>query len=144
MHDSFLTHEKYRYLWISLVLLVGSITAYVVHQPVGVPNGGTKTQNFTLISAPQSGCVTDNSQSLFQRGVPTNCDLTTVPGTVQLTAPDNTATQNTTVTPAGFSISNTAWAGQTFTPTLEVGGKVLADFGPDELEVFLKENQIEP
>jgi len=35
-------------------------------------------------------------------------------------------------------------SGQTFTPTLEVGGKVLADFGPDELEVFLTENQIKP
>jgi hypothetical protein len=36
-----LTHEKYRYLWISLVLLVGSIAAYVIHDPVGPPNGGT-------------------------------------------------------------------------------------------------------
>lgn len=41
MHDSFLTHEKYRYLWISTLLLVGSIAAYVIHDPIGAPNGGT-------------------------------------------------------------------------------------------------------
>ena len=41
MHDSFLTHEKYRYLWIAMVLLVGSIAAYVIHDPIGPPNGGT-------------------------------------------------------------------------------------------------------
>ncbi len=35
-------------------------------------------------------------------------------------------------------------SGQSYTPTLEVDGKVLADFGPDELEEFLAENKIEP
>jgi glutaredoxin 3 len=35
-------------------------------------------------------------------------------------------------------------SGQSFTPTLEVDGKVLADFGPDELEDFLRENEITP
>ena len=29
-------------------------------------------------------------------------------------------------------------SGQTFAPTLQVGGKVLADFGPEELEAFWK------
>jgi hypothetical protein len=41
MHDSILTYAKSRYLWISLILLVGSIVAYVVHDPGGPPNGGT-------------------------------------------------------------------------------------------------------
>jgi len=35
-------------------------------------------------------------------------------------------------------------SGQSFTPTLEVGDKVLADFGTDELEDFLKKNRIAP
>ena len=35
-------------------------------------------------------------------------------------------------------------SGQTLTPTLDVDGKVLADFGPDELEVFLREEKIQP
>jgi glutaredoxin len=35
-------------------------------------------------------------------------------------------------------------SGQSYTPTLEVGGKVLADFGPDELETFLKKHSITP
>ena len=35
-------------------------------------------------------------------------------------------------------------SGQTYTPTLEVDGKVLADFGPDELEIFLRQNRLEP
>lgn len=37
-----------------------------------------------------------------------------------------------------------ALSGQSFTPTLEVDGKVLADFGPDELEIFLRQNEINP
>jgi hypothetical protein len=41
MHDSFLSHGGKRYLWISLILLVLSIAAYVIHDPVGRPNGGT-------------------------------------------------------------------------------------------------------
>jgi hypothetical protein len=83
-----------------------------------VPDSGTLTQNFTLAAAAQSGCFTDNSQSTFQRGVPTNCDLTSSPGTVALASPDNTAAQNSTVSPTGFAISNTVWGGQTFTPTV--------------------------
>ena len=35
-------------------------------------------------------------------------------------------------------------SGQSFTPTLEADGKVLADFGPDELQIFLKKHRIEP
>jgi glutaredoxin 3 len=35
-------------------------------------------------------------------------------------------------------------SGQTLTPTLSVDGKVLADFGPDELEKFLKKHSISP
>ncbi|MFL5960648.1 MAG: PxKF domain-containing protein [Gaiellaceae bacterium] len=83
-----------------------------------VPDGGTSTQNFTLSAASQSGCFVDNTQTAFQRGVPTNCDLTSSPGTVVLAAPDNTAAKNTTVTPNGFGFTNTSWAGQTFTPTV--------------------------
>jgi hypothetical protein len=41
MHDSILTYAKSRYLWISVALLTGSITAYLVHDPGGPPNGGT-------------------------------------------------------------------------------------------------------
>jgi len=41
MHDSILTYAKSRYLWISIVLLVGSIVAYILHDPGGPPNGGT-------------------------------------------------------------------------------------------------------
>ncbi len=83
-----------------------------------VPNGGTLTKNFTLNAAAQSGCFTDNSQSTFQRGVPANCDLVKSPGNVVLASPDNTDAKNNSVTGNGFGFSNTAWAGQTFTPTV--------------------------
>ena len=33
---------------------------------------------------------------------------------------------------------------QSLTPTLVADGRVLADFGPDELEVFLKQHNIDP
>ena len=86
--------------------------------PNTVPNGGTLTRNFTLSGSPQSGCFTDNTQSTFQRGAPSNCDLVTNPGSVQLANPDNTEAKNTSVSPSGFSFTNTGWAGQTFTPTV--------------------------
>lgn len=35
-------------------------------------------------------------------------------------------------------------SGQRLTPTLDADGEVLADFGPDELEAFLREQAIEP
>ncbi len=37
-----------------------------------------------------------------------------------------------------------AKSGQRYTPTLVAGEKVLPDFGPDELEVFLKKHSIAP
>ena len=71
---------------------------------IAVPDGGTATRNFTLNAAAQSGCFTDNTQSAFQRGVPSNCDLVKSPGNVVLANPDNTAAQNTTVSPTGFAL----------------------------------------
>src|SRR5262245_29559176 len=85
---------------------------------ITVPSGGTATQNFTLNAAAQSGCFTDNSQATFQRGNPSNCDLVASPGNVVLAAPNVPDAQNGTVSPTGFGISNTSWAGQTFTPTV--------------------------
>ena len=35
-------------------------------------------------------------------------------------------------------------SGQRFTPTLVADGRVLADFGTDELEIFLKQHSIQP
>jgi glutaredoxin 3 len=35
-------------------------------------------------------------------------------------------------------------SGQTYTPTVVIGDHVLPDFGPHELEVFLKEHKILP
>jgi hypothetical protein len=83
-----------------------------------VPDGGSLTQNFTLSTAVTSNCLTDASQSAFQRGLIANCDLTTNPGKVQLSAPDNTDTKNSSVSPTGFGFNNTSWAAQTFTPTI--------------------------
>jgi hypothetical protein len=41
MHDSILTYAKSRYLWTALILSLGSLAAYVWHDPGGPPNGGT-------------------------------------------------------------------------------------------------------
>ncbi len=35
-------------------------------------------------------------------------------------------------------------SGQSYTPTLVIGDLLLADFGTDELEAFLQENQLQP
>jgi hypothetical protein len=85
---------------------------------IAVPDGGAATRNFTLGASAQSGCFTDDTQSTFQRGVPANCDLVSSLGSVVLASPDNTDANNANVSPTGFGISNTSWAGQTFTPTV--------------------------
>jgi hypothetical protein len=41
MNTSFLTHAKGRYFWLSTLLLLICITAYLVHEPDQLPNGGT-------------------------------------------------------------------------------------------------------
>jgi hypothetical protein len=42
MHASFLNHARYRYFWVALLLALGSLVAYIVHDPLGAPaNGGT-------------------------------------------------------------------------------------------------------
>ena len=41
MNTSFLTHAKGRYFWLSALLLLICITAYLVHEPDQLPNGGT-------------------------------------------------------------------------------------------------------
>ncbi len=41
MHDSILDYRGFRYLWVALILSIGSIVAYVWHDPIGVPNGGS-------------------------------------------------------------------------------------------------------
>ncbi len=41
MRQSILSFAQGRYLWLSLGLMLGSCIAYVLHDPVGVPNGGT-------------------------------------------------------------------------------------------------------
>lgn len=42
MHSSLLNHGRYRYLWVALVLSLGSLAAYLIHEPEGAPpNGGT-------------------------------------------------------------------------------------------------------
>lgn len=41
MRESILSFSGGRYLWVALVLVIASITAYAWHDPVGVANGGT-------------------------------------------------------------------------------------------------------
>jgi uncharacterized repeat protein (TIGR01451 family) len=83
-----------------------------------ITDGATTTQNFSLGTAPTSGCPTDTTQADFQTGVPTNIDLTTSPGDATLTKPDQIDQQNTSVTANGFGVTATSWAGQTFTAAI--------------------------
>ena len=82
-----------------------------------VPDGGGATQDFALASAPLTGCLTDDSQSDFQTGDATGCDLTTGPGSVRLGKDTSGSQSNSTVTSNGFAMNATAWGGQTFVPS---------------------------
>jgi hypothetical protein len=41
MHDTILNFGRYRYLWLSILLVLGSLVAYIVHHPIGRANGGS-------------------------------------------------------------------------------------------------------
>jgi hypothetical protein len=82
--------------------------------PVVVADSATTTKDFALTVAPVSGCLTDTTQSDFQTGVPTSCDLNGSPGALTLLNAPNIDQQNATVTNNGFGFNSTSWAGQTF------------------------------
>ena len=64
-----------------------------------------------------SGCLTDNSQTDFGAGTPGGCDLTSDPGSVQLSAaPPAVDQSNSTLGTSGVGITTTTYEGQTFTP----------------------------
>jgi len=96
------------------------------HSGIAVSDGGTTTENFSLGSASSGSCTVDTTQSDFQAGVLTNVDITTTPGNVVLSKPDLLDQQNSTVSPTGFGITNSSWAGQTFTAAIS-GKLVRAD-----------------
>jgi hypothetical protein len=83
-----------------------------------VADGGTTTQNFSLSSAPTSGCLVDTTQADFQAGAITNCDLTGSPGDVTLLNGPSIDQQNTTLSTSGVAITIATWGGQTFTPAV--------------------------
>ena len=95
---------------------------------IPVPDGGTATRNFTLNAAAQSACFTDNTQSDFQRGVPSlGCDLTSSPGNVTLSNAPSVDQNNSGGTTTGTSFTSVSWGGQTFTPAV-TGQLTKADF----------------
>ncbi len=85
---------------------------------IAVPDGGTATRDFTLGAAPTSGCFVDNTQSAFQRGLPSGCDLNSSPGAVQLLNRVNIDQQQLNSSGSGIGMSTTVWLGQTFTPAI--------------------------
>ena len=75
------------------------------------------SQAFGAIPADSTGCFTDDSQSDFEAGTPNGCDLTSDPGSVQLSdAPPSVDQSNSTIGPNGVAITTTTYQGQTFTP----------------------------
>lgn len=41
MHQTILNYSGYRYFWLAIVLCLGALAAYIWHDPVGAPNGGS-------------------------------------------------------------------------------------------------------
>jgi hypothetical protein len=63
-----------------------------------------------------SGCITDDSQADFEAGTPNGCDLTSDPGSIQLSDAPAIDQSNSTIGTSGVGITTTTWEGQTFTP----------------------------
>src|ERR1043165_535701 len=94
---------------------------------VAVTDGGTTTRNFSLSAASTGSCLVDTAQADFNAATSqTNVDVASSPGDVKLSKPDLLDQQNSTVSPTGSIISNTSWAGQTFTAAIS-GQLVRAD-----------------
>ena len=89
-----------------------SVTNVVVNE------AAITTQNFVLSPGANNACLTDTTQSDFQRGIPTNVDLTTSPGDVTLASPSNLDQQQLNSSGSGLGITTTQWLGQTFVPTV--------------------------
>jgi hypothetical protein len=41
MHQTILNYGGYRYFWAAILLCLGALVAYIWHDPIGVPNGGS-------------------------------------------------------------------------------------------------------
>ena len=82
-----------------------------------VSDGGTTTQDFSLVTAPSSGCLVDTTQADFLLGVPTGCNLNGSPDDVILSRL-SLDQQNATIGTSGVGITITTWGGQTFTPAV--------------------------
>ncbi len=83
-----------------------------------VTDGNTTTKDFSLSTAPASGCLLDTAQADFQTGVPTNTDLTSTPGAVILLNTPVLDQQNTSLSASGSGVDTVNWGGQTFTAGL--------------------------
>ena len=83
---------------------------------IAVPDGATAVREFALTAVAASGCFTDDTQSDFEAGTPNGCDLTSDPGSVQLSAAPFVDQSNATLGTSGVGITTTTWGGQTFTP----------------------------
>jgi hypothetical protein len=89
--------------------------------PITVPDGAATTQNLALSAAAASGCFTDSTQSDFQTGVATNCDLPSTGDVILLDAPQLDQS-NLAGTTTGTGFGTPAWTGMTFIPA--VSGKL--------------------
>ncbi|HEX3143780.1 MAG TPA: carboxypeptidase regulatory-like domain-containing protein [Pyrinomonadaceae bacterium] len=85
---------------------------------VVVNEAAITTRNFVLSPGANNACLTDTTQTDFQRGVGTSVDLAGSPGDVSLANPATLDQQNTSVTNSGFGFNVTSWAGQTFQPAV--------------------------
>jgi len=102
-------------------IVKASIQGYSTSQftNVAVAGGGTTTRDFTLTPvAATSGCFVDTTQADFQADLVTNCDLTSTPGSVKLSNAVFVDQQNNSYGRLGFGFTQTAWAGQTFVPSV--------------------------
>jgi uncharacterized repeat protein (TIGR01451 family) len=81
-----------------------------------ITDGGTTTQDFSLVAAATSGCFTDTTQADFLVGSSTGCDLNASPGDVILSRVVTVDQQQLSTTTSGTGLNTTQWLGQTFVP----------------------------
>ncbi|MEA2568905.1 MAG: trimeric autotransporter adhesin, partial [Acidobacteriota bacterium] len=88
---------------------------------VAVIDGQTTTQNFAMIASSGGSCFVDTTRAQFEAGTLTNIDSSGTPGDLKLSltvpeAVDQHADDNGFG--SGYGFSNTAFIGQTFTPSV--------------------------
>src|SRR5205807_565332 len=116
------TNEYFAATGLNFLTRIGSFK-FATCTPVGAGGTVQGTVTASVGGAPISGATVALGARTTTTSSSGAYSFTGSPGDVKLSKPDLLDQQNSNVNPLGLPISNTSWAGQTFTPA--IGGQLV-------------------